>query len=176
MHGHLVVVGAIVLVDANKKGVVVNNGQNIASSDEGQTESAINIPDLSVAKEAVKRDVILDYETLRRLIKKNANFKVLISENEIEDKAKGDFLTKTIAVFQVSWFVAQCVARFVQGLAVTELEVVTLALASLNGIMCAFWWSKPLGLRVPFKVPLKKLPLETHYPYYSRDVSLLLTV
>jgi len=49
----------------------------------------------------------------------------------------------------------QCIARFKQGLAVTELEVVTLALASLNAIMSFFWWNKPLGLTVPMKVQLK---------------------
>ena len=50
----------------------------------------------------------------------------------------------------------QCIARFKQNLALTELEVVTLALASLNAIMSFFWWNKPLGLTVPIKVYLER--------------------
>lgn len=58
-------------------------------------------------------------------------------------------------IFQTTWFMMQRVARFVQKIAITELEVVTFALASLNAIMFFFWWSKPLGLAVPMKVNLR---------------------
>ncbi|KAF8640191.1 hypothetical protein AX16_010246 [Volvariella volvacea WC 439] len=34
-----------------------------------------------------------------------------ISEEEIMDKAKGDFLAKVVVVMQTSWFVVQCVPR-----------------------------------------------------------------
>jgi len=36
-------------------------------------------------------------------------------------------------------------------LTLTELELVTLALASLNAITYVFWWHKPLGVQVPIK-------------------------
>ncbi|KAF8649023.1 hypothetical protein AX16_006065 [Volvariella volvacea WC 439] len=72
-----------------------------------------------------------------------------IPEEEIMDKAKGDFLTKLVVVVQTSWFVIQCIARHAQGLVVTELELVTLAFATLNVITYILWWSKPLNAEYP---------------------------
>ncbi|KAF8645411.1 hypothetical protein AX16_007835 [Volvariella volvacea WC 439] len=72
-----------------------------------------------------------------------------IPEEEITDKAKGDFLTKVVVVLQTSWFVIQCIARHAQGLVVTELELVTLAFATLNVITYFLWWSKPLNAEYP---------------------------
>jgi len=37
----------------------------------------------------------------------------------------------------------------------TELELVTLALASLNAITYAFWWHKPLGVQEPMRIYFK---------------------
>ena len=71
---------------------------------------------------------------------------------EIHDKGRGDFLSKAIVVLQTTWFIMQCVARGIEGIALTELELVTLALASLNGLMYYFWWDKPLGVKEPIKV------------------------
>ena len=86
-------------------------------------------------------------------------FKVLLHENlitfptitreEINDKSKGDALSKGIAYLQLAWFIAQNIARAVQGLAITELELTTAALAGLNSAMYLFWWSKPLDVRCP---------------------------
>lgn len=78
-----------------------------------------------------------------------------ITAAEICDKSKGDFLSKTIAILQTTWFIVQCLARHHQKLAVTELELITLALASLNGFIYGFWWHKPLGVHVPVPVYLK---------------------
>ena len=75
-----------------------------------------------------------------------------ITAAEIQDKARGDFLSKAIVILQSIWFVVQCAARGKQGLALTELELVTLALASLNGVMYYFWWDKPLGVKEPVKL------------------------
>ena len=40
----------------------------------------------------------------------------------IEDRSKGDALSKIIAILQTTWFIVQCIARGQQGLALTELE------------------------------------------------------
>ena len=77
-----------------------------------------------------------------------------ITEEEIADRSKGDYLSKTIVVFQTTWFILQCIARGVYGLTVTELEVVTLAFATLNGILYYFWWDKPLDVRCSIPVQL----------------------
>jgi hypothetical protein len=109
-----------------------------------------------VLVEPNKREpTILTPEILYELME-DENFEIRLTGPEIEDKAKGDFLSKSIVIFQTTWFMTQCVARFVQKIAITEIEVVTLALASLNAIMSYFWWSKPLGLTVPIKVDLRR--------------------
>ncbi|KIM22216.1 hypothetical protein M408DRAFT_28854 [Serendipita vermifera MAFF 305830] len=54
------------------------------------------------------------------------------TEAELKDKGKSDALTKIIVLVQTLWFVIQCTARGTQRLPLTELEVVTLAYATLN--------------------------------------------
>ena len=83
-----------------------------------------------------------------------------ITEDEIADRSKGDYLSKTIVLFQTTWFIAQCIARGIYGLDVTELEVVTLAFATLTGVIYFFWWDKPLDVRCSIPVQLLKGRLE----------------
>ena len=77
-----------------------------------------------------------------------------ITAADIEDRSKGDALWKTIAILQTTWFILQCIARGQQQLALTELELVTLALASLNAATFAIWWHKPLGVQEPVRIYL----------------------
>ena len=51
------------------------------------------------------------------------------TEDELKDKGKSDALTKFIVLLQTLWFVIQCIARGIQHLPITELEIVTLAYA-----------------------------------------------
>ena len=61
-------------------------------------------------------------------------------------------MSKAVAILQSIWFfIVQCIARGVEGLALTELDLVTLALASLNGLMYYFWWDKPFGVMEPIR-------------------------
>jgi hypothetical protein len=77
-----------------------------------------------------------------------------VTKEEIADRSKGDYLSKTIVLFQTTWFVGQCIARGAYGLTVTELEVVTVAFASLTGIVYYLWWDKPLDVRCSIPVHL----------------------
>ena len=79
-----------------------------------------------------------------------------ITEEEIQDRSKGDYLSKGIVLVQTSWFIIQCIVRGAYGLAVTELEVATLAFAVLSGITYYLWWHKPLD--VGHSVPVYLLP------------------
>ncbi|TFK58018.1 hypothetical protein BDN72DRAFT_744767, partial [Pluteus cervinus] len=67
-------------------------------------------------------------------------------QKQVQDRSKGDFLSKGLVALQTSWFVLECIARFQQHLPITELEVVTLAFAVLNIITYGFWWDKPLNV------------------------------
>ncbi|KAJ7903330.1 hypothetical protein B0H14DRAFT_2491575 [Mycena olivaceomarginata] len=71
---------------------------------------------------------------------------------DIMDKSKGDALSKGLALAQGLWFCVQYFARIHQHLAVTQLEVATLAFAVVNVFIWALWWSKPLDVQRPIVV------------------------
>lgn len=75
-----------------------------------------------------------------------------ISDEEILDRSKGDTFSKGIAVLQTTWFITQCIARRIQHLPLTELEVITLAFAFLNIVIHIIWWNKPLDVRFPVRI------------------------
>jgi len=75
-----------------------------------------------------------------------------ITAEEIQDRSKGDGLFKFITILQTTWFILRCIVRGQQQLALTELELVTLALASLNVVTLATWWHKPLGVQQSIKI------------------------
>ncbi|KDR73288.1 hypothetical protein GALMADRAFT_251890 [Galerina marginata CBS 339.88] len=77
-----------------------------------------------------------------------------IAEKGIQDRSKSDGLSKGLVIIQTTWFIAQCVARRVQGLIITELELLTLAFAALNIFMYACWWNKPLDVQTTVPVYL----------------------
>ena len=77
-----------------------------------------------------------------------------VTVEEIEDRSKADGFSKTIALGQTLWFVAQCLARTAQHLDLTLVELLTLSLAVLNGVMYFLWWHKPLDVRCPVRVYL----------------------
>jgi hypothetical protein len=67
-----------------------------------------------------------------------------ISEADIVDKSAGDGLSKSIAMVQVVWFVAQLIGRTAAQITITELEVITAGYAVMNLGIYILWWSKPL--------------------------------
>ena len=78
-----------------------------------------------------------------------------VTFSDIKDRSKGDLLSKGIAILQTTWFILQCVARREQELALTELKLVTLALASLNATTYVFWWHKTRGVQEPVGICYK---------------------
>jgi hypothetical protein len=104
--------------------------------------------------------------------KKNRDIEIPeISSASIDDRSKGDALSKIIAILQTTWFMTQCAARGQQRIALTELELVTLALASLNAVTYAIWWHKPLGVQDSIKVYLKMDVVEKKGPARQVGVS-----
>ena len=99
------------------------------------------------------RVTILTREMLGPLLAKGIEIRV--TDDEIANTAKGDALSKTIFIVKTSWFMVQCITRAVQGLALTELELTTLALASVNGFTLLLWWKKPLGAKTVVRVNLR---------------------
>jgi hypothetical protein len=102
-----------------------------------------------------KQPSILDPRGLEPYLKRG---EIDITEKEIQDRSRGDVLSKGLAIIQTGWFVLQCIARSVEHLPITELELVTLAFATLNFVTYGLWWDKPLSVQCPYRVIRKGKP------------------
>ncbi|KAK0199184.1 hypothetical protein DFS33DRAFT_1388942 [Desarmillaria ectypa] len=65
----------------------------------------------------------------------------------IQDRSKGDALSKAISTLQISWFIVGCLARAHQDLPITLLELTALAFALLSIITYVIWWHKPIDIQ-----------------------------
>ena len=88
---------------------------------------------------------------------------IMPTEAEIRDKGKSDWLAKSLVLLQTSWFVMQCIARAIDHLPVTHLEIVTLAYAAMNFVIYIFWWNKPHNVNRPVRVFRKSEPSATQH-------------
>ena len=90
---------------------------------------------------------LLSLEDIERLVQNKEIEYPIVTREEIQDKSKGDAVTKTLVVMQTTWFLLQCAARGSQHLALTELELATAAFALLNIVIYTLWWDKPLDVQ-----------------------------
>jgi hypothetical protein len=103
------------------------------------------------------------------------NFPNLIPDQpreKIEDKSKGDAMTKAIVCFQcklhlictsnlliktiAAWFCTQCVVRLGLRVGISLLELNTLGHALCAFLIYCLWWDKPLDTKEPEQLFLKK--------------------
>ncbi|OJA10965.1 hypothetical protein AZE42_08484 [Rhizopogon vesiculosus] len=96
-----------------------------------------------------------------------------IAEADILDRSKGDELSKSVAMLQLVWFVIQLIARWVQKLPVTLLEVDTLAVAALTCIAYSWWWKKPKDVGRPYIVRWKAESPPTSLAYGKVNTKLV---
>lgn len=91
----------------------------------------------------------VDSEQLAYLVEKKYLPYPTVDETAIWDRNKADGFARFVTFVQVTWFCIQCLARWVQGLAVSTLEITTFAtiLATLNSLF--FWYHKPLDVQFP---------------------------
>lgn len=99
---------------------------------------------------------VLDVSLLYQLLHNKAIDTPIVTERDLQDRSKGDSISKAIIVLQTTWFMVQCIARAAQGLPLSELEVLTLAFAVMNAVTYAVWWNKPQGVEMAICVPLKR--------------------
>lgn len=70
-----------------------------------------------------------------------------VKEEDLQDHSKQDGMSKVVVLVQTIWFTAQSIAQLVSPcVVITHLEIITFALALLNGMIYFFWWNKPLGV------------------------------
>lgn len=82
-----------------------------------------------------------------------------ITIQEIQDRSKSDSLSKGLVIVQTGWFILQCIARQMEHLPMSELEIVTLAFAMLNFFTYGLWWNKPLSVQCPYRVLINRKPM-----------------
>lgn len=75
-----------------------------------------------------------------------------ISDADISDKSKADYLAKGLVVFQVSWFVGQVICRKVAGLPISLLEFHAFVNIGCALLTNSLWFTKPLAIKTPSKV------------------------
>jgi hypothetical protein len=72
-----------------------------------------------------------------------------ITQKEILDKSKADKFTKTIACLQTFWFITQCIARVINHLPLSPLELQTCSIIICTMTTYFFWLHKPLNVLMP---------------------------
>ncbi|KAL2071624.1 hypothetical protein VTL71DRAFT_12859 [Oculimacula yallundae] len=70
----------------------------------------------------------------------------IATEEDLNDRSKSDFFTKTFAIVQSTWLVVQSIARVSAGLPLSELELATIAYVFCAVVIYAFWWHKPFDV------------------------------
>jgi hypothetical protein len=83
-----------------------------------------------------------------------------LSEDELEDKNKGDYILKVLALLQIVWMLVQLLVRWSNKRPVSQLEVMTLSFAACAVILYALGLSRPQGVETPTMVPAKRASLE----------------
>ncbi|KAF9542535.1 hypothetical protein CPC08DRAFT_650151 [Agrocybe pediades] len=99
---------------------------------------------------------VVNPEHLRKLLDEGRVEIPKVRKKDIEDRSKASDFGKALVVIQTSWFVVQCITRHVNHLPITKLELVTVALALLNGTMYVSWWHKPFDAQT--RIAIHVLP------------------
>ncbi|KAK3939976.1 hypothetical protein QBC46DRAFT_354517 [Diplogelasinospora grovesii] len=90
-----------------------------------------------------------------------------ITREEIWDKSKADVFAKGLAILQGTWIIIQSIARAVQKLPLTPLELFTLAFVVSTTMSYYFWWRKPQHVGVPTvidcMVPMSQILVDAGY-------------
>ncbi|RPD60889.1 hypothetical protein L227DRAFT_501145 [Lentinus tigrinus ALCF2SS1-6] len=72
-----------------------------------------------------------------------------LAPDDIRDRSKADGLAKALLVWQVLWFLFNCINRLVQGLPLCLLEISTIAHALCTLLTYGLWWYKPKDIGHP---------------------------
>lgn len=74
------------------------------------------------------------------------------TSKEVWDKSKQDTFTKVITAFQIGYLIIQCIARAIQGLAITTLELSALAIVVCSLMTSVMWLHKPADVSTPVAI------------------------
>ncbi|KAG2034686.1 hypothetical protein BDR03DRAFT_1093575 [Suillus americanus] len=102
-----------------------------------------------------KPRVTLEPDELLQFVRDGSVEKPTITQAEIQDQSKGDMPAKCLAICHLVWFIFQLIARYIQKLPVTLLEIDTLGVVVMTCISYGFWLFKPKNVRLPHNVHWK---------------------
>lgn len=94
-----------------------------------------------------------------------------VAEGEVKDKSKGDWLTKSLACMQATWFCMSCLVRVGQRLPLSLLELNTFAHAICTIIVYFIWWNKPLSIERPLLITSTKMRPLLAYMWMASKLS-----
>lgn len=72
-----------------------------------------------------------------------------LEDEDIDDRSKANWFTKFIALLQVTYFIAQLLARAIDQLPITTLELFTLGIVFCALVTYASFWQKPFDVNRP---------------------------
>ncbi|KAF6829666.1 hypothetical protein CMUS01_08052 [Colletotrichum musicola] len=78
-----------------------------------------------------------------------------VTVDDIKDRNRADGLARFITVGQATWFVANRIARAVQGVHVTAIELTTLSFVVVTLATSYLWYHKPADVSSPIKLRCK---------------------
>jgi hypothetical protein len=85
----------------------------------------------------------------------------LPTEGSIKDKGKADGIIKVFTLVQILWLLIQSIARGIQHLPLTTLEISTLAYIPCAILVYYLWWDKPYDVNVPIELHISP-PIASH--------------
>ncbi|KAI3603625.1 hypothetical protein WG66_006086 [Moniliophthora roreri] len=164
-HAFFVIMGGFALYDGDRfMGHLWNDSDDVYWRDKDEIKKYIQkvqgvaVPDMSQDSDSLTVDSRPQSTYLLEYLITNGY--ITITEDEIKDRSHADFIAKSIALIQTTWFILQVAARAAEGLTITELEVITVGFALLNFGTYFLWWNKPLRVRYPVRVTWQQRKLD----------------
>jgi hypothetical protein len=95
-----------------------------------------------------EKAILITAQQVHRLVQNKIIRLPPITKKEIWDKSNADKFTKFLACFQTAWLTTQTIARAIQGLAITPLELSSIAMALTSLTTLWYWMHKPLDVEI----------------------------
>ena len=89
------------------------------------------------------------YEWVLNEYEKTKGFQLDIKgiTEHITDRSKSNSFAKTVATLQIIWVLVQTIARYIESLPISQLELVTCAYVVCSVPVCFLWMLKPYNIR-----------------------------
>jgi hypothetical protein len=170
-HGFFMGMGGFILVHEDCQVFPIVLGEkfyytNVKVDEEGQRTVHPRIGVIKPEHFDFKSFNSLEQMELNMKFKPAVILKRTISEGEIKDWSNSDILAKSIILIQLIWFSVQIMARVIQRLPITLLEITTVAYIAVSMILYGIWWKKPKDIRYPVNIMLST---GGHQEMYQND-------